>query len=143
MRLRNVALSSLRRRKARAAFLVAGLLIGVGTVVALLTLSQALTVQAQNNLETYGANIVVAPRDDGLSLTYGGVPLGGVFAGLMVPPLAPMVTPRLLSSDTLAVVARVPPLRVSWLATAVAGAVPKLLSAEMLSVPPLMVVVPV
>jgi putative ABC transport system permease protein len=81
MRLRHVALSNLRRRKARAAFLVAGLLIGVGTVVALLTLSQALTVQAQNNLETYGANIVVAPRDEGLALTYGGVPLGGVSVG--------------------------------------------------------------
>ncbi len=81
MRLRDVALSNLRRRKARAAFLVAGLLVGVGTVVALLTLSTALTVEAQNNLETYGANIVVAPRDDGFSLTYGGVPLGGVSTG--------------------------------------------------------------
>jgi len=81
MRLRTVAFSNLRRRKGRAAFLVAGLLVGIGTVVALLTLSQALTVQAQNNLETYGANIVVAPRSDGLSLTYGGVTLGNVAVG--------------------------------------------------------------
>ena len=44
----------------------------------MLTLSSALTVQAQNQLETYGANIVVAPRTDDLSLTYGGVALGGV-----------------------------------------------------------------
>ena len=76
MRLRTVAFSNLRRRTSRAAFLVAGLLVGIGTVVALLTLSQALTVQAQNNLETYGANIVVAPRTDGLSLSYGGVLVG-------------------------------------------------------------------
>jgi putative ABC transport system permease protein len=81
MRLRTVAFSNLRRRKSRAAFLVAGLLVGIGTVVALLTLSQALTVQAQNNLETFGANIIVAPRTDGLSLTYGGVTLGGVSVG--------------------------------------------------------------
>jgi putative ABC transport system permease protein len=81
MRLRTVAFSNLRRRKSRAAFLVAGLLVGIGTVVALLTLSEALTVQAQNNLETYGANIIVAPRTDGLSLTYGGVTLGAVSAG--------------------------------------------------------------
>ena len=81
MRLRTVAFSNLRRRKGRAAFLVAGLLVGIGTVVVLLTLSQALTVQAQNNLETYGANIVVAPRSDGLSLTYGGVTLGNVAVG--------------------------------------------------------------
>ena len=81
MRLRTVAFSNLRRRKSRAAFLVAGLLVGIGTVVALLTLSQALTVQAQNNLETYGANIIIAPRTDGLSLSYGGVTLGDVAVG--------------------------------------------------------------
>ena len=76
MRLRTVALDNLRRRKSRATFLVAGLLVGIGTVVTLLTLSAALTVEAQNNLETFGANILVTPRSDGLSLTYGGVSLG-------------------------------------------------------------------
>ena len=81
MRLGTVALDNLRRRKSRAAFLVAGLLIGIGTVVTLLTLSAALTVEAQNNLETFGANILVAPRTDGLSLSYGGVSLGGVSVG--------------------------------------------------------------
>ncbi len=81
MRLRHVAFSNLRRRKGRSAFLVAGLLLGIGTVVTLLTLSAALTVQAQSNLETFGANIVVAPRSDGLSLSYGGVALGGVTVG--------------------------------------------------------------
>ncbi len=78
MRLRHVAFGNLRRRSSRAAFLVAGLLIGIATVVTLLTLSRALTVQAQNQLETYGANILVAPRTDDLSLSYGGVALGGV-----------------------------------------------------------------
>jgi putative ABC transport system permease protein len=76
--LHTVALANLRRRSSRAAFLVAGLLIGIATVVTLLTMSRALTVQAQNQLETYGANIVVAPRTDDLSLSYGGVALGGV-----------------------------------------------------------------
>jgi putative ABC transport system permease protein len=78
MRLRHVAFGNLRRRSSRAAFLVAGLVIGIATVVTLLTLSRALTVQAQNQLETYGANILVAPRTDDLSLSYGGVALGGV-----------------------------------------------------------------
>jgi putative ABC transport system permease protein len=76
-----VAFQNLRRRKGRAAFLVAGLLIGIGTVVALLTLSAALRVQAQNNLEMYGANIIVSPQSDGLALSYGGVTLGGVSLG--------------------------------------------------------------
>jgi len=81
VRLRHVAFSNLRRRKGRSAFLVVGLLLGIGTVVTLLTLSTALTVQAQNNLETFGANIIVVPRSDGLSLSYGGVSLGGVSVG--------------------------------------------------------------
>ena len=81
MKLRTVALDNLRRRKSRAAFLVAGLLVGIGTVVTLLTLSSALTVEAQNNLETFGANIIVAPKTDGLALSYGGVTLGGVSVG--------------------------------------------------------------
>ena len=81
MRLTTVAFGNLRRRRSRAAFLVAGLLVGVGTVVALLTLSRALTEQAQNNLETYGANILVAPRSDSLSLSYGGVSVANVAVG--------------------------------------------------------------
>ncbi|HJW76156.1 MAG TPA: ABC transporter permease, partial [Thermoleophilia bacterium] len=81
MRLHSVALDNLRRRKARAGFLVAGLLIGIATVVTLLTVSSALTVQAQNNLESFGANIVVAPRSDKLSVAYGGVAVGDASLG--------------------------------------------------------------
>lgn len=81
MRLHTVALDNLRRRRSRAAFLVVGLLVGIGTVVTLLTLSSALTVAAQNDLENYGANIVVVPRTDDLSLAYGGADFGGVAVG--------------------------------------------------------------
>jgi len=81
VRLRTVAFWNLRRRRSRAAFLVVGLLVGIGTVVTLLTLSSALTVAAQNDLESYGANIVVTPRTDDLSLAYGGVAAGGVSVG--------------------------------------------------------------
>ncbi len=81
MRLGTVALGNLRRRKGRAVFLVAGLLVGIGTVVALLTLSSSLTIEAQNQLETYGANILIAPRTDGLSLSYGGVSVADVAVG--------------------------------------------------------------
>jgi putative ABC transport system permease protein len=79
--LRRIAWSNLRRRKARAAFLIAGLTIGIGTVVALLTLSSALRVQAQDNLERYGADIVVKPGGDGYQLSYGGATIGAVATG--------------------------------------------------------------
>jgi len=73
--------SDLRRRKARTAFLVAGLLIGVGTVVALISLTQSMTGQTKANLQSFGANIVVTPRSKDVSLSYGGISVGGVAVG--------------------------------------------------------------
>jgi putative ABC transport system permease protein len=78
MKLETIALNNLRRRKGRMAFLVAGLLLGVGTVVTLMSLSSALTAEAQHKLENFGANIIVTPKSDNLSLSYGGITLGGV-----------------------------------------------------------------
>ena len=81
MTLSSIAFANLRRRKARAAFLIAGLLIGVGTVVALVTLTRSMTGEAEANLRSYGANIVVAPKSKDVSLTYGGIDVGGVSVG--------------------------------------------------------------
>jgi putative ABC transport system permease protein len=81
VRLRTIAVNDLRRRKARAAFLVAGLLIGVGTVVALISLTQSMAGQTKANLQSFGANIVVTPRSKDVSLSYGGISAGGVAVG--------------------------------------------------------------
>jgi putative ABC transport system permease protein len=81
MTLRTIAFSNLRRRKARAAFLIAGLLIGVGTVVTLLSLTRSMNGEAKANLESYGANIVITPRSEDVALSYGGVTVGGLTVG--------------------------------------------------------------
>ncbi len=78
MKLSSIAFNNLRRRKSRMAFLVIGLLIGVATVVTLISLSSALTADVQHKMENYGANILITPRSDNLSLSYGGITLGGV-----------------------------------------------------------------
>ena len=78
MRLEHIVFHNLRRRKGRAIFLVVGLMIGVATVVTLLSLTDALSMRAQNELENFGANIIITPRSDQLDLNYGGVQLGGV-----------------------------------------------------------------
>lgn len=78
MRLWHIVLHNLRRRKGRAVFLVAGLLIGVATVVTLLSLTDAMGRRAQHELENFGANIIIAPHSEELALNYGGVQLGGV-----------------------------------------------------------------
>ena len=64
MRLEHIVLHNLRRRKGRAIFLVIGLLIGVATVVTLLSLTDAMEQRAQHELENFGANIIIAPRTD-------------------------------------------------------------------------------
>jgi putative ABC transport system permease protein len=78
MNLRTIAFNNLRRRKSRMAFLVAGLLVGIGTVVTLLSLTTSLTMEAEHKLDSFGANILLTPKTDELSLSYGGITLGGV-----------------------------------------------------------------
>lgn len=78
MTLYSIALANIKRRKAKAAFVLAGLLIAVATVVALTGLRQAVTMNINHQLEQFGANIVILPRSDNLALSYGGLSLGGV-----------------------------------------------------------------
>jgi putative ABC transport system permease protein len=78
MKLRTIAFNNLRRRKSRFVFLVLGLVAGVATVVTLLSLSSALTAETEHKLDSFGANILITPQMDELSLSYGGISLGGV-----------------------------------------------------------------
>ena len=78
MRISTIALANLRRRKGKAAFLVAGISIGIATAVALLTLSGMIREEIGLQLDQYGANIVVVPKSNSLALDYGGVTVSGV-----------------------------------------------------------------
>ena len=78
MTLKDIAFRNMMRRKAKAGFVLAGLLVGISTVVALLSLVEAMTRDINHKLEKYGANILVVPKTENLSLTYGGLSLGGV-----------------------------------------------------------------
>lgn len=78
MKLRDIAVNNLRRRKAKMFFLVIGLMVGVSAVVALLTTTQILEEDIGQKMDEFGANIIITPRSEGLSLTYGGLSLGGL-----------------------------------------------------------------
>lgn len=78
MNLRQIALQNLRRRKGKAALIVFGLVLGIGTVVTVLGFSEALTADINHKLEQYGANILIVPRTESLTLNYGGLAMGGV-----------------------------------------------------------------
>jgi putative ABC transport system permease protein len=66
------------RRKGKAAFVIAGLVIGVSTVVGIISFVEAMTSDINEKLEKYGANILIVPKTENLALTYGGLSLGGV-----------------------------------------------------------------
>ncbi len=78
MTLKEIAIKNLMRRKGKVAFVLAGLVIGVATVVTIISFSDAMTNDINHKLEKYGANILIVPRTDNLTLTYGGLALGGV-----------------------------------------------------------------
>ncbi|NQU13097.1 MAG: ABC transporter permease [Desulfobacteraceae bacterium] len=78
MNLKDIAFKNLMRRKAKALFVLAGLVIGVSTVVALISFVDAMTQNINHKLEKYGANILIVPKTENLSLTYGGLSLGGL-----------------------------------------------------------------
>ncbi len=78
MQLHDVAFGSLRRRRGRFAFVTAALVLGVGTVVALISLSRAMRSDVSDELDRFGANIIVTPKATTLALEYGGMGIGGL-----------------------------------------------------------------
>lgn len=80
MRLYNIALKNIVRRKGKMVLIVAGLAIGISTLVAIITVTLAFQKNIDKQLDTYGFNIVVYPASSNLSLSYGGMTISGVDA---------------------------------------------------------------
>jgi putative ABC transport system permease protein len=78
MRISTLAFANLKRRKAKAAFLAVGIAIGIGTAVALLSLSTSIKEEIGSQLDRFGANIIVVPQSNSLSLDYGGLSVSSV-----------------------------------------------------------------
>lgn len=78
MTLKDIAINNLRRRKGKVFFLVLGLTIGITAVVALISITRMMNEDISRKLDEFGANILITPRSDDLTLSYGGMNLGGV-----------------------------------------------------------------
>jgi putative ABC transport system permease protein len=78
MKLHNIALNNLRRRKAKMAFLTIGLAVGVATIVTLVTLTNSMSGDIERKMDEFGANILITPRSNDLAMSYGGISLGGI-----------------------------------------------------------------
>lgn len=72
MRLTDIALQNLRRRKMRSALLVISVIIGVAAIIFLYSTTQAMKEDVANKLDQYGSNILILP-ESGEALTFGGI----------------------------------------------------------------------
>jgi putative ABC transport system permease protein len=71
MQLKDIALNNLRRRKIKVLFLALGLIFGVATVVTLITITQAMKANMNDQFKGIGSKVVVKPKTDKLSFSYG------------------------------------------------------------------------
>jgi len=69
----DIVWNNLRRRKGKVFLLVLGLTIGVTTVVALQAITRTMRDDVGVKLDEFGANILVVPQSNSLSLSYGGM----------------------------------------------------------------------
>jgi len=78
MKLHNISINNLRRRKAKMAFLTIGLMVGIATIVTLVTLTKSMSTDIERKMDEFGANILITPASHDLAMSYGGISLGGV-----------------------------------------------------------------
>ena len=78
MKLYNISFNNLWRRKGKLVFLVFGLVIGIATIVTLLSITESMSMDIEQRLDKFGANIVMTPKNENLPLSYGGISLGAV-----------------------------------------------------------------
>jgi len=81
MKLLDISLNNLLRKKGRTFFLVSGLAIGVGAAVAMTSVGDAMNREVMHALDEFGANILVLPASEGLPLSYGGLTVSAVNTG--------------------------------------------------------------
>ena len=72
MRLTDIALQNLSRRKMRSALLVISVIIGVSSIIFLYTTTQAMKEDVANKLDQFGSNILILP-DTGEAMTFAGI----------------------------------------------------------------------
>ncbi len=81
MNLYQVVAKDILRRKRRVSYAVLGVIIGTMTVISILTISLAGETKIYDQLEKYGANLLVIPSISNLDMELGGLSLGALTVG--------------------------------------------------------------
>jgi len=81
MKLYQVVIKDVMRRKKRMSYAILGVVIGTMTFVAVLTIALAAQARINDQLEKYGANLTVLPAISSIDMTLGDLSLGTVTVG--------------------------------------------------------------
>lgn len=77
MKLSHITIKNLRRHFSRVSVLIIGLTVAITTVVSLYAISSTMQRDFADKVDEYGTNVVIVPKTKDLSLSYGGVKIGG------------------------------------------------------------------
>lgn len=78
MTLTDIAVQNLQRRKGKTIFLLLTFILVVGLTVTLNMLAKSMRDDLQKSLTQYGANVVITPKSEHFTLSYGGLSVPGV-----------------------------------------------------------------
>ena len=112
MTLTDIAIQNLRRRKGKTTFLVLTFVLVIGITVALNSLAKSMHDDLQKSLTQYGANVVITPKSEHFTLSYGGLSVPGVNYEV-----------KQLNYDSLARIKSNPDLAISGIAPKIIGSV--------------------
>lgn len=112
MTLTDIAIQNLRRRKGKTAFLLLTFILVIGITVTLNTLAKSMQDDLQKSLTQYGANVVITPKSEHFTLSYGGLSVPGVNYEV-----------KHLNYDSLAKINNSPDLMINGIAPKVIGSV--------------------
>jgi putative ABC transport system permease protein len=77
MKLIDIALGNLKRRKSKIIFIILGMMIGIATIVSIYNVTAQAQADIERKIDEFGANIMIIPRSNTLSMTYGGITIPG------------------------------------------------------------------
>ncbi len=78
MKFYHISVNSLKRRKSKTFFLILSLILAVSSIAGLFQVSVLLSNNLESDLDVFGANILITPRTENLSINYGGIDFGNV-----------------------------------------------------------------
>ena len=75
MKLYNIVINNLKRRKSKMLFMLMGIVIGIATIVSVFNVVDSMQKKMTEQVSQFGANVVVSPDSGGLTFSYGGFTL--------------------------------------------------------------------